>query len=281
MFASTDFPLLSRRDRGVSKNKNPPFVMVTNQVLDSPAWRVMSHGARSLCVALKRRCPPNRHNNGRIRLSQREAQKQLGAGFTQITRWYRELQYYGFIVMTEPGCLGIEGKGKAPQWRLTEVAYMRGTSSKGMEDMPTMDFLKWDGVRFSKHHPGGDHLQPKPKHGAPENRSTTDPKEKTESRSRKPERTAPENQSTCAPENQSTSWNKRSRKPEHTARQSAPENRSNSYKPSGVGRAGSFLNSGNGGAERGSGSTADQPRPANPRPDPWADLGIPESLRRY
>jgi len=255
--------------------------MVTNQVLDSAAWRAMSHGARSLYIALKRRYFPSRHNNGRIRLSQREAQKQLGAGFTQITRWYRELRYYGFIVMTEPGCLGIEGKGKAPQWRLTEVAYMRGTSSKGSEDMPTMDFLKWNGVPFSKHHPGGDHLKPKSKKGAPENRSTIGSTQKTEPRSRKPERTAPENQSTCAPENQSSSWNKCSRKPEHTGRQSAPENRSNSYKPSGVGRAGSFLNSGNGGAERGSGSTADPRRPASPKPDPWADLGIPEFLRRY
>jgi hypothetical protein len=86
---------------------------------------------------------------------------------------------------------------------------MRGTSSKGMEDMPTMDFLNWNGVRFSKHREGGDHLaserlQPK---NARYNR-------KTESRSRKPERAAPENQGTCAPENQSACWNKRSRKPE-------------------------------------------------------------------
>jgi hypothetical protein len=59
-----------------------------------------------------------------------------------------------------PGCLGAEGKGRAPHWRLTEVAHMRGTSSKGMEDMPTMDFLKWNGVRFSKHHDGGDARRP-------------------------------------------------------------------------------------------------------------------------
>jgi hypothetical protein len=216
----------------MKKNKNPPFVMVTNQVLDSPAWRAMSHGARSLYVALKRRYSPNGRNNGRIRLSQREAREQLGAGFTQITRWFAELQHYGFIVMVEPGCLGVHGKGKAPCWRLTEVAYMRGTSSKGMDDMPTMDFLKWPGVRFSKHHSGGDHL---PQQGAPENRSTLGPSRKTESRSRKPEQSAPENRSTSAPENQSAKWNKRSRKPEHTASQSAPENRSISYKPSGEG----------------------------------------------
>ena len=130
------------------KNNAPPFVMVTNQVLDAPAWRAMSHGARSLYVALKRRYWPNRKNNGRIYLSARQAAKELGSGHTQIVRWFRELQHYGFIVMMTAGCLGVNGKGKAPHWRLTEVSYMRGTSSQGMEDMPTMDFLKWKGVRF-------------------------------------------------------------------------------------------------------------------------------------
>jgi hypothetical protein len=180
-------PILCRRDCGVSKHRNPPFVMVTNQVLDSAAWRAMSHGARSLYVALKRRYWPNHNNNGRIYLSQRQAIKELGSGMTEIVRWFRELQHYGFIVMMTPGCLGVNGKGKSPRWRLTEVAYMRGTSSKGMEDMPTKDFLKWDGVHFSGHHPGGDHLKAKPKHGAPENRSTIGSTQK--------QNPAPENQS--------------------------------------------------------------------------------------
>jgi hypothetical protein len=135
----------------MSKNKNPPFVMVTNQVLDSPAWRAMSLGARLLYIALKRRYSSNRKNNGNIFLSHRHARKEIGSGLTEIARWYRELQYYGFIVMMDPGCLGVNGKGRATKWRLTEVAYMRGTSSKSSEDMPTMDFLKWKGVPFGKH----------------------------------------------------------------------------------------------------------------------------------
>jgi hypothetical protein len=138
------------------KHDGPHFVMVTDPVLDSPAWRAMSHGARSLYIALKRRYWPNRKNNGHIYLPQRKAVKELGSGISQIVRWFRELQHYGFIVMMSPGSLGVDGKGRAPRWRLTEVAYMRGTSSKGMEDMPTMDFLKWNGTRFSKHEPGGD-----------------------------------------------------------------------------------------------------------------------------
>jgi hypothetical protein len=141
------------------KNSGPPFVMVTNQVLDAPAWRAMSHGARSLYIALKRRYWPNKKNNGRIYLSVRDAAEELGSGRTQIIRWFRELRYYGFIVMMNAGCLGLDGKGKAPHWRLTEVSYMRGTSSPGTEDMPTMDFVKWNGVRFSKHREGGDRLR--------------------------------------------------------------------------------------------------------------------------
>jgi hypothetical protein len=155
---------IGRKTRNASmskhKEKNPPFVMITNQVLDSPAWRAMSHGARNLYISLKRRYWPNRKNNGRIYITYRQAHKELRSGYSEIARWFRELQYYGFIVMTDAGCLGLDGKGKAPRWRLTEVAYMRGTSSKGTEDMPTMDFLKWNGVRFSKHYPSGDHLKP-------------------------------------------------------------------------------------------------------------------------
>ena len=99
----------------MSKNKHPPFVMVTNQVLDSPAWRAMSHGARSLYIALKRRYSQNRKNNGRIYLSFRKAQTEIGSDNSQIARWYRELQHYGFIRMMTPGYLGVEGAGKAPR----------------------------------------------------------------------------------------------------------------------------------------------------------------------
>src|SRR5688572_28742590 len=38
-----------------TKNKLPPFVPLLIATLDSAAWRTMSHGARSLYIALKRR----------------------------------------------------------------------------------------------------------------------------------------------------------------------------------------------------------------------------------
>src|SRR5262249_54446797 len=91
--------------------------------------------------ALKRRYGRDRHNNGRIYLSQRKAAQELGSHHNEIARWFRELQHYGFIEMMKPGCLGLEGKGKAPHWRLTELGCLR--------DPPTREFMHWDGTFFS------------------------------------------------------------------------------------------------------------------------------------
>src|SRR5262249_17246942 len=96
--------------------------------------------AQSLYVALKRRYNVKNHNNGRIYLSQRQARQELRSHHNEIARWFRELQHYGFIVMTTPGMLGVEGKGKAPPWRLTELGYMK--------ELPRRDFTQWDGRRF-------------------------------------------------------------------------------------------------------------------------------------
>ena len=109
----------------------------------------MSHGAQMLYVALKRRYSINLHNNGRLLLSHLAAAKELNSKHTQIARRYRELQHYGFIVMQTAGCLGADGHGKAPHWRLTEHGYMH--------DPPTCDFTRWDGRAFK------DKVKPRPR----------------------------------------------------------------------------------------------------------------------
>ena len=45
-----------RPKRPAKRKKTELFVKVMLETLDAPAWRAMSHGARSLYVALKRRC---------------------------------------------------------------------------------------------------------------------------------------------------------------------------------------------------------------------------------
>jgi hypothetical protein len=159
-----------------------PFVPLLKETLDAPAWKALSHGARSLYVALKRFYNVNIHNNGRIFLSQRDAAEQLGSGLTQIARWFRELQHYGFIRMSRPGGLGVSGRGVAPHWRLTELGYMK--------ELPTRDFLRWDGELFGNR--------------------------KTESRSRNLERGVAENRNSGVPENTNGSELECSRKLERT-----------------------------------------------------------------
>ena len=122
------------------KNRLPPFVPLLIDTLDSLAWRAMSHGAQMLYVALRRRYNYKNHNNGSIWLSQRDAAQELRSHHNEIARWFRELRHYGFIVMMTPGYLGVEGKGKAPRWRLTELGYMK--------EAPTRDFMRWDGNVF-------------------------------------------------------------------------------------------------------------------------------------
>jgi hypothetical protein len=128
---------MSKRERG---ERLSPFVPLLKSTLASPAWRAMSHGARSLYAALKAFYNPNSHNNGKLFLSTRDAAEMIGSGTEEIVRWYRELQHYGFVVQVTGGCLGADGEGFAPHWRLTELGYMR--------DPPTLDFMRWDGVKF-------------------------------------------------------------------------------------------------------------------------------------
>jgi hypothetical protein len=139
--------------------RNGAFVMLLIEIIDAPAWRAMSHGAKSLYIALRRRYNATIDNNGRIYLPQRVAQKELHSKRDQIVRWFRELQHYGFIEIVSAGYLGLNGYGRAARWRLTELPCN--------SEPPTKDFLAWNGIAFGK--------------------------QKTEARSRKRDHCGPEN----------------------------------------------------------------------------------------
>jgi hypothetical protein len=136
-----------RKDKG----RLEPFIAINVEMFNSAAWRALSHGARSLYTSLRHRYSKNTHNNGRIFLSYSTAYQELRSGRTQIARWFRELQWYGFIVKTGDTVLRGDGKGKAPHWRLTELGVRKG----GELDFPTKDYLKWEGKRFPKNNSPG------------------------------------------------------------------------------------------------------------------------------
>jgi hypothetical protein len=122
------------------------FFPMFHETLESPAYKKLSFGARALLVALRAK---HVKNNGHVYLSQRDASKALGhKRRNDIANWYRELQHYGFLVQTEAASLGVDGKGKATHWRLTELPMRKGNN----EFMPaTKDFLRWDGTVFKPH----------------------------------------------------------------------------------------------------------------------------------
>jgi hypothetical protein len=51
------------------------------------------------------------------RLELRPPQKELTASPSKIREWFAELEHYGFIVLHQPGNLGVDGKGKARAWQ--------------------------------------------------------------------------------------------------------------------------------------------------------------------
>lgn len=134
---------MSKKDKG----RLPQFVPLLHLTIKTPAWLAMSHGAKALYIALKSHVPNQRNE---AFLSHRDAAKEVGSCRRKIAEWFLELEHYGFIVMTQPHALGVEGKGKAPHWRLTEMGCTRRTSADGQFRPPTNDFLRWDGVLFQR-----------------------------------------------------------------------------------------------------------------------------------
>jgi hypothetical protein len=123
-----------------NKGRLPPFVPLIKGTIKSDAWRAMSHGARSLYVALRGRYNSKLQNH--VYLSTRDAAAELGSHSYRdnVRLWFHELEHYGFVRMVSPAHQGVNGHGKATHWRLTEEGYLG--------KQPTRDYLNWDGAVF-------------------------------------------------------------------------------------------------------------------------------------
>jgi hypothetical protein len=128
------------------KGRLPPFVPVFVSTMETPAWKALSMGARILYLQLKRHhFIGAKNNNGRIYLSQRNAMAEMGSGNRDsVRRWFAELEHFGFVVKTAEGSLGVNGRGKAPQWRLTELEAPNTDQPRA-----TRDYENWNGTPFN------------------------------------------------------------------------------------------------------------------------------------
>ena len=136
--------------RRVDKNRDiklrGQFIPAFVETRRTPAWKAMSMGARELYMTLRgHHFVGLKNNNGRIFLSERDAMEEMGAtNRKSIRRWFRELEHFGFIVKTAEHHLGVDGKGKAAQWRLTELETPLADSKEA-----TLDYKKWNGTPFN------------------------------------------------------------------------------------------------------------------------------------
>lgn len=122
------------------------FTKMIRPTMQTPAWRALSPVAQALYPWLKFEWRgPKANNNGKIRLSVRQAAERVGVSLNTAARAFRELQAKGFIVVTQRACLGIDGAAKAPAFELTELK-LPGTEQIGGRKLyrdwrPGYDFL--------------------------------------------------------------------------------------------------------------------------------------------
>lgn len=91
-------------------------------MMTTPAWRELPTKSQSLYMLVKLEWKgPKMNNNGKIALSCRQAAKKMGVSLNTAATAFRELQAKGFIVVTEPSWLGVEGEAKLQLYEITEL----------------------------------------------------------------------------------------------------------------------------------------------------------------
>lgn len=115
---------MSRRKRTTPRREpGEHWTKMLRQTMETPAWQALPPAAQALYPWLKLEWRgPQANNNGRLRLSVRDAAARVGVTPDTAARAFHDLQAKGFIVMTEHAVLGVEGAAKCPAYELTELA---------------------------------------------------------------------------------------------------------------------------------------------------------------
>lgn len=127
------------RDRR-NETQTEHWTKMLRSTMETPAWRALTPTAQALYVWVKFEWKgPNANNNGRIRLPVRTAAERLGCNMKTAGRAFHDLQAKGFLILTEHGRMGSEGKGEAPTYEITELATI-GTDSHSGRKL----YLSWE-----------------------------------------------------------------------------------------------------------------------------------------
>ena len=113
----------SRMKRNRRKTRAEHWTKMLRLTMEEPAWQALSTTAQALYPWLKFEWHgPKANNNGKIRLSLRQAAEKMGIkNLDTVGRAFHDLQAKGFIVQTEPAQLGFEGAACGPAYEITEL----------------------------------------------------------------------------------------------------------------------------------------------------------------
>lgn len=112
--------------------KGEHYTKLVRATMQEPAWRALSATAQALYPWLKLEWRgPQANNNGRIRLSSRQAAERLGVSLNTAAKAFHDLQRKGFLFVTEAARLGLGGEAKSPCYEITELAMPGAPKSEG------------------------------------------------------------------------------------------------------------------------------------------------------
>lgn len=126
------------RDRK-SEQRVEQFTKMIRNTMDTPAWRAITSTAQALYPWVKMEWKgPQNNNNGSISLAVRDAADRLGCSKDAAARGFHDLQAKGFLILTEHGRMGVEGRGAPPTYEITELP-PRGSDHSGAKRL----YLHW------------------------------------------------------------------------------------------------------------------------------------------
>lgn len=115
-----------------NEQKAEHFTAMVRNMMETPAWRSLSQSAQALYPWLRLEWRgPKANNNGKLRLSVRQAAQRMGCGPNTAARAFHDLQAKGFLVVTEGARLGLSGEAKSPTYELTEIGLPHGDKPGG------------------------------------------------------------------------------------------------------------------------------------------------------
>jgi len=117
-----------KRNEGAKEH----WAKLVRNMMETDAWRALPPVAQALYPWLKLEWRgPTANNNGKIKLSVRQAATRLGVSLNTACRAFHELQAKGFIVVTEHARLGLGGEGKSPAYEITEIPLPHSDKPEG------------------------------------------------------------------------------------------------------------------------------------------------------